>query len=116
MTKIFPKDRIQFCKTADGTNVYHVWRFCGKVVRECFFSLEPVQSSRDFDHYKDFDVFTLVAPAGLDPYTLENTNMPEEDFFRAIIQSNTDKEIHEVIETSFRRAVAQNCSELICPF
>ena len=116
MAKIFPKDRIQFCKTADGTNVYHVWRFCGKVVRECFFSLEPVQSSRDFDHYKDFDVFTLVAPAGLDPYTLENTNMPEEDFFRAIIQSVTDKEIHEVIEMEFRRAIAQNCSELICPF
>tara|TARA_Y100000004_G_scaffold162822_1_gene191821 strand:- start:1113 stop:1451 length:339 start_codon:yes stop_codon:yes gene_type:complete len=110
MAKIFPKDRIQFCKTADGTNVYHVWRYCGKVIRDCFFSLEPVQSSRDIDKYKDFDVFLLGLPEMLD-LDPEDTNVSDEDFFRAVIQSVTDKEIHEVIETEFRRAAAQGCYE-----
>lgn len=88
MAKIFPKDRIQFCKTADGTNVYRVWRHCGKVVLNCWFSLDPVQN--DEYSFNDFDVRDLL--------NLDTSNLPDAKTSRAAIQSVTDEKIREVTE------------------
>lgn len=95
MTKIFPKARIQFCKTADGTNVYRVWRHCGTIVTDCWFSLEPVQNDELSD--SDFDVRELL--------NLDGSNLPDAKTSCAAIQSVTDQEIRKVTlqELGFQR-------------
>lgn len=104
MTKIFPKARIQFCKTADGTNVYRVWRYCGKAVLNCWFSLEPVQTD-EASHFV-FDVRELIAYTSPEPCI----DPPDAKTSCAAIQSVTDQEIRDV--TGYEHTAVLNLSDL----